>query len=676
MLIDTHKSGNARVWGIPQEDVNWEKGFWKERFDLCADATIPHIFRMFEDNDRIFHVVENFRIAAGIHQGEHQGTPYGDGDLYKLLEGAFYVAAKRGDHRLEERLESYVELIAAAQQEDGYISTKQIIGERLGGSKRMGDINDFELYNFGHLFTAACAHKRITGRDTFLNVARRAAGYLKGMYEEAARTKEVKTAVCPSHYMGLVELYRTTGEEQYLEMAQLALDLRDLVKNGTDDNQDRLPLRQHRKIAGHGVRSTYLYAGAADLYAETGEPELKEMLDAVWDNCVNQKLYITGGCGALYTGVSPYGTFWGVDRVHQAFGYEYQLPNITAYNETCASLGNIFWNLRMFASEPDAKYFDVIERTLLNVTLASVSLTGDRYFYENMLRRTKSLDYELAWPRERSEMLTCYCCPPNMARTIAQSSEYAYMVSEDAVYTGIYGASRARFHLDNGAEFTLVQQTDYPWDGEIVISFEEANSTPFSLMLRIPAWSREGYLEIGGNRQKLDRSHAGTYLQVPIQDAGNVRICLGLDMRPRLTMAHTKVEEDANQAAVERGPLVYCMEGCDTGQACLDDLMLPACAVFEAAPYQIQTAAEPNAAEISSDTPSDTSSDTSAAPTVIALETEAVVLHRKGWNRDCLYQPVEFAGTHREKIRMIPYFAWDNRGFGEMRIWMPIYWGK
>jgi len=405
MLIQTQNSPYAKAYPLGQAHFRWTEGFWKQRFDDCMDITIPHILALFED-PAVFHAVENFRIAAGEAEGDFFGTVYGDGDFYKLLEGAMYAVAQRGDREWEARIEEYVQLIARAQQPDGYISTKQIIHEKQGkGNVRMQDINDFEVYNFGHLFTAACVYKRITGRDSFLQVAEKAASYLEQMYREAAQTGEVKTAVCPSHYMGLIELYRTTGNARWLELARLAVDLRDRIQNGTDDNQDRLPLREHRTIDGHAVRATYLYAGVADLYAETGEEALKTMLNRVYQDLVDKKLYINGGCGALYNGVSPYGNFVGDQHVHQAFGYAYQLPNVTAYNETCAALGNIFWNLRMFALSPEARYFDVIERSLYNLALAAVSLDGDKYFYENMLRRTKQLDYRLLWPMERVEII-------------------------------------------------------------------------------------------------------------------------------------------------------------------------------------------------------------------------------------------------------------------------------
>lgn len=661
MLIDTDKSTYAQVHFLPAEDVDWTRGFWKERFDVCADVTVPHIQKLFEDGDSRFHVVENFRIAAKIHKGRHQGTPFGDGDFYKWMEAAAYVAKKRGDAQLEAALDSYIALIAKVQQPDGYISTKQIITDMNdGGQSRLGDINDFEVYNFGHLFTAACVYKRLFGKGSLLQVAERGAVYLEKMYVEALAGKDAQTAVCPSHYMGLVELYRTTGDARYLKTAEMALQVRDMVENGTDDNQDSLPLREHRKIVGHGVRSTYLYAGVADVYAETGEEKLKEVLDSVWDNCVNKKLYITGGCGALYTGVSPYGMFNFVNgvhisNVHQAFGYEYQLPNITAYNETCATLGNIMWNHRMFAVDPQAKYFDIIERSMLNLTVASISLGGNKYFYENMLRRVRHLDYELMWPRERKEKLDCFCCPPNAARVIAQASEYAYVVSGDAIWTGMYGASSAKTVLENGAAFTLLQETDYPWNGAIKFYCKQVTGDKgFVLKLRIPQWTTDGWIKYNGKTIKnIGGQDAGSYYSVRVEHPAMDAIELLLEMPVRLTVAHTKLEEDINQVAVERGPIVYCVETPDAEAETLGDLMVPVDAVFHEEKLEIDGNA------------------------MVALKTEMVVADwDQKMDREALYQTLVAHNSHKVSVKMIPYYAWDNRGFGEMSIWLPVYWGK
>lgn len=654
MLIDTRKSPWAKAHSIPQEAVNWKDGFWKERFDVCVTNMVGHIRNLFEDNRSIFHVVENFRVAAKIHQGDHEGTSFGDGDFYKWMEAALYAAVKGKDKKLEEDLEEYVALIGKCQQEDGYLSTKQIISEMKGiKDSRNKDINEFEVYNFGHMFTAACTYKRLTGKDSFLVIVEKAADYLAKMYEDAAKKGIVQTAVCPSHYMGLVELYRTTGEKKYLVLAERCINLRDAVKDGTDDNQDRLPLREHRKIAGHGVRSTYLYAGVADLYAETGEAALLEALNSCWDNMVHQKMYITGGIGALYQGVSPLWDFLHGAKMHQAFGYEYQLPNITAYNETCAALGSIFWNQRMFAIQPEAAYFDIIERTMLNLALAAVSLDGKKYFYENMLRRTRALDYKLTWPLEREDKLTCYCCPSNLVRVIASSAEYAYMVSGRGIYCGLYGASEAEFDLEDGGAFTLVQETEYPWNGKIIFTCKNIRrKDPFTLHLRIPGWLEEGSVSVNGKPlQPLCAKDANSFVSIPVDDPETAKIEARFDMQARLTIAHPKVEEDVNQAAVERGPLVYCVESPDAELETLDDLLLPGDADFEEIPWEID------------------------GQKITALKTEGIVLEREGYDRNALYQKFSVKGKKKIPFTLIPYFAWDNRGFGEMRIWLPLYLG-
>ena len=648
MLTDTRQSRNAKVTPVDGLSVTWTRGLWKERTDTCAQATVPQLQHMFE-NKEISHVLENFRICAGEADGEFDGTVFGDGDFYKWMEAAVYTAAKNQDEELFNQIDSYIDLIGKAQLSDGYLSTKQIIGERnQNGVTRMGDINDFEVYNFGHLFTAACLHKRLTGKDSFLKIAVKTADYLEGMYADALEKGEVQTAVCPSHYMGLVEMYRTTGEERYLKLAEQAIALRDSVKEGMDDNQDRIPLREHEKIIGHAVRANYLYAGVADLCLEEDDEELKDVLHKVWRSLVDKKLYLTGGCGALYNGTSPYGNFFVDQKVHQAYGYEYQLPNITAYNETCASLGGVFWAYRMFQMEPKAEYFDVLERMMLNTNLAALSMDGKRFFYENMLRRTNTLDYELIWPRTRSEYILSYCCPPNLARTIAQSSEYAYLTSKDALWVGMYGASRAEITLENGAVFTVHQETEYPYDGKITFTFETTNRTGFSMMLRIPGWADNGRIQTGGKQIVLTRENAGSYYEIRIEDPQHTEICLELEMPVRYTVANTMVEETAGQAAVERGPLVYCCETADVSVESLDDLYLDPEGHTELTAQQIE------------------------GRTVTAIKLDGYCVNREVYNRNALYQTLRQTGMEKVKIRMIPYFAWDNREFGEMRIWFPI----
>lgn len=665
MLTDTSKSPNAVLQGLPFSDVEWTGGLYKERFDTCAEAMVPHLQNMFESRD-ISHVVENFRIAAGDVQGEFDGTVFGDGDFYKWMEAAVYTAVRTDNRTLLGRLEEYVDLIGRAQQPDGYLSTKQIIGERSGKAVRLGDINDFEVYNFGHLFTSACLYKRLTGKDSFLTVAEKAAGYLKNLYAQAEESGEVRTAVCPSHYMGLAELYRTTGNPDYLELLKKAVALRDSVKEGLDDNQDRLPLKEHDRIIGHAVRANYLYAGVADLCLETEDAALTEVLHKVWNSLVTQKLYITGGCGALYNGASPYGNFFSHQLVHQAYGYEYQLPNVTAYNETCASVGGVYWAWRMFCLEKKPAYVDVLERMVLNVNLAAVSMDGKRFFYENMLRRAKKLPYELVWGQERAEYILSYCCPPNLARMMAQMSEYAYAADESGIYTVLYGASRAKVELP-GREgkvsgLTLIQETAYPYDGRIRFTFErqepntDKSGGSFLLHLRIPSWVRSGSIRCGNRRSgeretiiTLGRCDASTYVSLPIEEAEDREILVDFAMEARLTCAHPLVEETAGQAAVERGPLVYCLEGMDAGVETIDELAIPS-----------DIRLEPEELEIE-------------GRTVTALKgTFFRRITEEGYDSSALYQDYPYRGYEEVTARMIPYFAWDNRGMDEMRVWLPV----
>lgn len=648
MLTNTSKSPFGKVEPIAWDAVNWTDGLWGEVSKSCNNVTIPHIKKMFESTE-ISHVIENFKVCAGESEGEFGGTDFGDGDFYKWMEGAIYSAAKENDTSKLTEIEEYIQLIGRCQLEDGYISTKQILGERQNnGISRFNDINDFEVYNFGHLFTCACVHNRITGKESFLNIAKKAADYLDDMYQENAKKGTVQTAVCPSHYMGLVELYRTTGEQKYLDLAKLAIELRDSVKNGSIDNQDKTPLKTHEKIEGHAVRANYLYAGVADLFLEQGDSESKTMLDKVWKNLIEKKIYITGGCGALYNGVAPYGYFFDDAKVHQAFGYEYQLPNITAYNETCASIGNVMWAYRMFQIEPKAEYFDVIERAMLNVNLAAINLKGDKFFYENMLRRTKELDYELIWPLTREEYIFSYCCPPNLARTLAESSEYAYTVDNDSLWLGMYGANEGTIELKNGTKFKIKQETNYPFEGNIKFTLTDIQaSTDFNLKLRIPGWLKSGTINTGGSIIELSKANSSSYTTVPLSsELTSVEIEVFFDMPVRYTSAHHFVEENTNQIAIERGPLVYCLETPDCELKSISECMVDVTGSFN--PVNIEIAGR----------------------SIVSLEGDVYYKQFASHDENALYQEVEYSGLSQTQVKLIPYFAWDNREFGEMQIWL------
>ena len=607
MTTDTLRSPYARAAQLPAR-VETTGGLVHTRRLAARDVMIPHVLSIFADRDSFFHEVENFRIAAGESKGEFRGNVYGDGDFYKLLEGCVCFGID---------ITEYAALIAKAQEPDGYLSTKQIIASKKGQMTRHADLDDFEEYNFGHLFTLACVHFRLTGDETLLNVAKKAADYLYRRYLRAVEEKRAMTAVCPSHYMGFAELYRTTGEACYLDALKIAISLRDFVENGTDDNQDAIPLRQQRAMHGHAVRATYLYAGAADLYLETGDRELLSVLDKCFDNLVNTKMYVTGGLGALYTGASPFGDLINSKRVHQAFGYEYQLPNITAYNETCASLGGVFWAGRMFAVRPEGRYMDFIERVVYNLAMAAVNVKGDKYFYENMLRRTQEVDYFLMWPRERTDTFKCFCCPTNLSRFMAELPAYAFYQGNDTLYACLYMACKTHVKLENGAEFDIEEHTDYPWDGEVSFEISNWNGVDFRFLARRPYWMGGGWEELRGTRPAFR-----------------------IDLRPRLIRSHAKLEENEASVCVMRGPLVYCVEQPD-----VSGLYLPADAQFIEHETEI------------------------AGERVIALETRAYRLNK---SCDGLYGEVGEAVLEPCTLEMIPYFDWDNSGFAEMRIWIPV----
>ena len=366
-LVNTSKSPYAKLIPVDMDAVRWTGGFWGRWFDISKDTMAMNMLNVYK-NDTLCHGFRNFEIAAGFAQGRHRGAPFHDGDFYKTLEAVISVYALTKDARLYNELERIIEIIAAAQRSDGYIHTPTIIKHRNnpGSVKEFEDRMNFETYNMGHLMTAACLHYRVTGQTIFLDIAKKATDFLVA-YHENATAEQARNAICPSHYMGLVEMYRTTGNKKYLALAEEMIDSRGLIKNGEDQNQDRIPFRLQREAVGHAVRGNYLYAGVADLYLETGEDSLMMALKSIWQDVVSKKLYITGGCGALYDGVSPNGTSYDpkeIQQVHQAYGQAYQLPNITAHNETCANIGNVLWNYRMLLATGDTSYADILELTM------------------------------------------------------------------------------------------------------------------------------------------------------------------------------------------------------------------------------------------------------------------------------------------------------------------------
>ena len=487
-------------------EAKWTDGFWKQRLDTCRDKTVPAMWEIMRGT-KYKPYLEHFRIAAGLSEGKYRGASFNDGDFYKWIEAVCALQATEPDPEWDKRLDEIIEIIGQAQRADGYLHTPVLIANRNGDMtvKPFGDRFNFEMYNMGHLMTAACVHHDVTAKDNLLAIARKAADFLDEAYRNPT-PEQAGHAICPSHYMGMLDLYRATGEPRYLNLVQRLIQMRDQIVDGGDDNQDRLPFTQQNEAVGHAVRATYLYAGIADLYAETGDKELLKPLTAIWNNLVEKKLYITGGCGALYDGASPDGSKdqSSITRVHQAFGRNYQLPNATAHNETCANIGNVLWNWRMFLASGEAKHIDVLELALYNSVLSGVSLSGTDFSYTNPLRQSKVAPVKLRWSGGRVPFVTSFCCPPNVARTIAEVNGYAYGKSDNAIWVNLYGSSSLDTKLANGSHVRLEQHTDYPWDGRVRITIAECPAEPMELRLRIPGWARSATLEVDGEPADVD----------------------------------------------------------------------------------------------------------------------------------------------------------------------------
>lgn len=655
MLTDTSASPYAALSSVPLGAVRWTKGFWYEHFKRCRDIMVPNMWQVWQD-EQVSHGYANFLIAAGRQEGSHAGPPWHDGDFYKWLEAVAAVYAVTKDEHLDRLMGDIIELIGQVQREDGYIHTPVLIRQRQRRSeaKEFGERLDFETYNMGHLMTTACIHYRATGKTTLLEIAKKAADYLYRYYIESA-PELARNAICPSHYMGVIELYRTTRDPRYLELGKNLIEIRDLVTGGGDDNQDRLPFREQTTAAGHAVRANYLYAGVADIYAETGDSSLLETLEKLWENVVYEKMYITGGCGALYDGASPDGSpdQTTITRVHQSYGREYQLPNLTAYNETCANIGNALWNWRMLQITREVRFADILELVLYNSALSSIGLDGKSFFYTNTLRQVDDLPFELRWSRQREPYISCFCCPPNIVRTIAEVGGYAYSLSEEGVWVNLYGSNVLECTLTDGAPLKLVQETDYPWDGRVSLEIVECSAEEFAIMLRIPGWASDVTVLLNGEAAGI-KPQSGQYFELKRVWTAGDKIELNLPLPVRLLEAHPLVEENRNQLAVMRGPLVYCLESLDLPQGVRpSEVIVPR--NIELRPRFNATPGEP-------------------LEGVVVLEGQARVVPEQRERKHPLSREVRTVPLGEVGIKMVPYYAWASRGKSEMTVWLPLAW--
>ena len=663
-LTDMSHSEHARMANMPLDAVRWTGGFWGERFGVFSNTSLQGMWKTW-NTPEVSHGFRNFEIASGACDGEHWGPPFHDGDVYKWLEGVAAVYAVNRDPELNKLMDHVIGHIVKAQRADGYIHTpviieeknkgidthaaKQstVIGTKVGAADEKGAFANrlnFETYNLGHLMMAGITHYRATGEKTLLDAAVKATDFLCHFYETAS-AELARNAICPSHYMGVVEMYRVTGNPRYLELSKNLIDIRGMVENGTDDNQDRVPFRQQRQAMGHAVRANYLYAGVADVYAETGEKLLMDNLESIWKDITTRKMYVTGACGALYDGTSPDAICYvpdSIQKVHQSYGRPYQLPNSTAHNETCANIGNMLFNWRMLQTSGDARYADIVETCLYNSVLSGISLDGKRYFYTNPLRISNDLPYTLRWPKERTEYISCFCCPPNTLRTVCEAQNYAYTRSDKAIWCNLYGSNNL-----STDKISLTQETDYPWDGTVRLTINRVpKKQSLSLYLRIPEWCTRAILSVNGEAMQTATT-PNTYVEVNRVWKKGDKVELVMDMPVRLLESHPLVEETRNQVVVKRGPLVYCLESMDIAEGKrMDDILIPS---------DIRL------------TPKETIIDGSR---VVALEGTARLAEQPSWE-NTLYREVSQADK-TISIRLIPYYAWGNRGKGEMTVWMPL----
>jgi len=620
--------------------------FWLPRLQTNHNVTIPASFERCDKTGR----VKNFEMAA-TQSGKFCTTfPFDDTDIYKTIEGASYSLALFPDKKLAAYIDTLVQKIGAAQEPDGYLYTARTIDpahpHAWSGAQRWEKERDMshELYNAGHLYEAAAAHYYATGKKTFLNIALKNADLVCSVFGPGKRH------VAPGHEiveMGLVKLYRITGKKEYLETANDFIEARghfdgydakshDPFRNGSYW-QDNKPVTAQDEAIGHAVRACYLYSGVADVAALTGDAALLQAIDKIWQNMVAKKFYVNGGIGAVPSG--------------ERFGDNYELPNATAYNETCAAIANVFWNHRMFLLHGDSKYMDVLERSLYNGLLSGIGLDGKSFFYSNAMEVKNSFTHS-ALERSRAGWFECSCCPTNLARLLPSVPGYMYAQQNDNVYVNLFASSTTNLTVHN-KPVQVVQENNYPWDGDLKFILSPKTVDAFNLLIRIPGWAQSEVLPsdlyhfagkstndvvITINSQPVTYNIQKGYAVLNREWKKGDVVEVKLPMDTKLVLANEKLAVDANKVAVERGPLVYCAEGIDNnGKAAT--ILLPSFTAFQ------------------------TTYEKHLLNGVTVIKTTAPVLQ--------ISQDQTSVTTQQKTVTLIPYYAWANRGESEMTIWFP-----
>lgn len=607
--------------------------FWAPKIRTNADVTIPYTLDQCKRTGRI----DNFLVAAGKKKADKLTEfTFDDTDLYKIIEGASYGLQVKKNPGLERYLDTLINIIGDAQEPDGYLYTfrtaKMEKPHDWVGSKRWEKEEDLshELYNSGHLFEAAVAHYQATGKKTLLNIATRNADLLVKTFGPGKEEK------FPGHQIvetGLTKLYRVTGKKEYLDLAKFFLDLR-----GTPGHLNHEYSQAHKKVidqhdaVGHAVRATYMYTGMADVAALNGDKQYLAAIDDIWNDVVYKKMYITGGIGATGNG--------------EAFGKAYDLPNMSAYAETCAAIANVYWNSRMFLLHGDSKYIDVMERTLYNGLLSGVSLSGDRFFYPNPLASMGQ--------HQRSAWFGCACCISNMTRFLPSMPGYVYAQNKNDLYVNLFVGSESSIQLPAG-KLNITQQTDYPWNGKNEITINPEKNFSFALHVRVPGWANgqpvpgDLYSETGNNATPLVISVNGQPVKYEMEKGYAVincawkkgdKVSFELPMDVQKLSANSLVQADKSRFALQRGPIVYCLEGADNKDAAVMNIVVDKNAPISAV-YKPE------------------------------LLNGVMTLNMKGNSTKRQLNSSELIKTTQD-VTAIPYYSWANRGPGEMEVWIPF----
>ncbi len=609
--------------------VHFTDKFWMPRIETNRKVSIPTAFGKCEETGRL----DNFAIAGNLKKGEHKGDfPFDDTDVFKVIEGASYSLAVKYDAKLDRYVDSLIYLISAAQEIDGYIYTSRTNNSqrlfRWMGKERWERLNSHELYNLGHLYEAAVAHYQSTGKRTFLHVALKSADLICNVFGPNPGQKRVPSGH-PIVEMALVKLFRITGDEKYLNLAKFFLDETGYGRDGhklSEYSQDHKPIKDQDEIVGHAVRAGYLYSGVTDIAAITGSEEYKKAAINVWENLATKKLYITGGMGSRPQG--------------EGFGPNYELPEHTAYCETCAAIANVYWSYRMFLLTGESKYMDVVERALYNGVISGVSLSGDRYFYDNPLASVGQ--------HERAPWFGCACCPGNITRFMPSVPGYTYAVKGDEIYVNLFAEGYADIKTANG-EITVKQETAYPWDGKIKITFANVKGNGIKINIRIPGWAlgtpvagdlysysdkvkEKVTITLNGNDVPVNTNEGYVKLAQAVSEKDE--IILNLPMQVRKVAANEKVEYLKDKTALQRGPVVYCLEAADQSDKHVFNL-------FEPQLKSIKAEFEEG-----------------LLGGVVTLTGNAgkFINGRKS--------------SSNQPFKAVPYYSWNNRGAGEMTVWI------